>query len=106
MKANDPSLSPASASRTSGAAHASAAAPARALERPADAANSPASAPGDDVHLSELVRSLRALAAESPERQAKIEQLARAYAEGRYGVDAEATASAILDESTGRANRF
>ena len=53
----------------------------------------------DDVHLSELVRSLRSLAADSPERQARIEQIARAYANGTYEVDAEATASKIIDDS-------
>jgi flagellar biosynthesis anti-sigma factor FlgM len=58
-----------------------------------------AGSPGDDVHLSELVRSLRSLAADSPERQARIEQIARAYADGTYQVDAEATASKIIDDS-------
>jgi flagellar biosynthesis anti-sigma factor FlgM len=59
-------------------------------------------APADDVHLSELVRSLRSLAADSPERQAKIEQLARAYASGSYKPDAEATASAMIDDAAAR----
>ena len=54
---------------------------------------------GDDVHLSELVRSLRSLAADSPERQAKIEALTRAYASGSYRVDSEATASGIIDDA-------
>jgi flagellar biosynthesis anti-sigma factor FlgM len=53
----------------------------------------------DDVHLSELVRSLRSLAADSPERQAKIEQLARSYASGTYQVDPKATASKIVDDA-------
>jgi anti-sigma28 factor (negative regulator of flagellin synthesis) len=51
------------------------------------------------VHLSELVRSLRALASESPERQARLEQLARTYAAGAYPVDAPATASKIIDDA-------
>ena len=55
--------------------------------------------PADDVHLSELVRSLRSLAADSPERQERIEQIARAYARGTYKVDAQATASKIIDDS-------
>jgi flagellar biosynthesis anti-sigma factor FlgM len=55
--------------------------------------------PNDDVHLSELVRSLRSLAADSPERQARIEQIARAYADGAYHVDAHATASKMIDDS-------
>jgi flagellar biosynthesis anti-sigma factor FlgM len=53
----------------------------------------------DDVHLSELVRSLRSLAADSPERQERIEQIARAYANGDYKVDAEATADKIIDDA-------
>jgi flagellar biosynthesis anti-sigma factor FlgM len=63
------------------------------------AARAASSSPGDDVHLSELVRSLRSLAADSPERQARIEQIARAYANGTYEVDSEATASKIIDDS-------
>jgi flagellar biosynthesis anti-sigma factor FlgM len=54
---------------------------------------------GDDVHLSELVQSLRALAADSPERQAHLEQIARAYANGAYKVDAHATAAKIIDDA-------
>lgn len=53
----------------------------------------------DDVHLSELVKNLRSLAADSPERQAKLESLARAYANGSYTVDTGATASKIIDDS-------
>ena len=54
---------------------------------------------GDDVHLSELVRSLRSLATESPERQAHIEQLARAHANGTYQVDAQAVAGKVIDDA-------
>jgi flagellar biosynthesis anti-sigma factor FlgM len=53
----------------------------------------------DDVHLSELVKSLRSLAADSPERQAKLESLARSYASGSYTVDPGVTASKIIDDS-------
>jgi flagellar biosynthesis anti-sigma factor FlgM len=56
-------------------------------------------AAGDDVHLSELVQSLRSLAADSPERQERLEQIARAYADGTYEVDAEGTASRIIDDA-------
>lgn len=56
-------------------------------------------AAGDDVHLSELVRSLRSLAADSPERQERLEQIARACANGTYEVDAEATASKVIDDA-------
>ena len=55
----------------------------------------------DDVHLSELVKSLRSLAAESPERQNKLESLARTYANGSYTVDTGATASKIIDDALG-----
>ena len=51
-----------------------------------------------DRDLGELVRSLCALAADSPERQAKIQDLMRAYATGNLRVDAEATASAMIDD--------
>ena len=53
----------------------------------------------DEFHLSDLVTRLRALAAESPERQARLEQIARSYAAGTYQVDAETTASAIIEDS-------
>ena len=53
----------------------------------------------NDMHLAELVRTLRALAGESPERQAHIESIARAYALGRYQVDAQATASGIIRDA-------
>jgi hypothetical protein len=53
---------------------------------------------GDDVHLPELVRSLRSLASDSPERQAKLEELARMYAAGTYTVNAAATAAKIIDD--------
>jgi flagellar biosynthesis anti-sigma factor FlgM len=53
----------------------------------------------DDIHLSELVTSLRSLVPDSPERQERLEQIARAYADGTYRVDAETTASKIIDDS-------
>ena len=55
--------------------------------------------PTDDIHLSELLRCLRSLVSDSPERQAKIERLMLAYANGDLQVDAEATASAIIDDA-------
>jgi flagellar biosynthesis anti-sigma factor FlgM len=68
--------------------------------RPANpSSNSPAST--DDVHLSELVRSLRSLAADSPDRQTKLEEIARTYAKGEYKVDAQATASKVIDDALG-----
>jgi flagellar biosynthesis anti-sigma factor FlgM len=62
-------------------------------------ANAASATQGDDIHLSELVRSLRSLAADSPERQMRIEQIARSYAGGSYQVDPPATASKIIDEA-------
>jgi flagellar biosynthesis anti-sigma factor FlgM len=56
-------------------------------------------AAGDDIHLSELVRSLRSLAADSPERQERLEQIARDYANGTYRVDSRATAGKIVDDA-------
>jgi flagellar biosynthesis anti-sigma factor FlgM len=96
MKVNDPNLSSLSSAATAGSAAASRAAQGQ-REAQAGATQSPA---GDDVHLSELVRSLRSLAAESPERQARIEALTRAYASGNYQVDSHATASAIISDAT------
>jgi flagellar biosynthesis anti-sigma factor FlgM len=96
MKVNDPnasSLASAEAARSPAAARA-----ATAGATTQDARDKGA-APGDDVHLSELVRSLRALANDSPERQAHLEELARAYASGAYKVDAEATAGRIIDDA-------
>jgi flagellar biosynthesis anti-sigma factor FlgM len=69
-------------------------------DQKSQSANGSAGVPasGDDMHLSELVRSLRALTADSPERQARIEQLARSYANGTYRMDSEGTASKMVDE--------
>jgi hypothetical protein len=69
----------------------------RSQARPANGAGS-----GHDIHLSELVRSLRSLAADSPERQAQLEQIARTYAQGDYHIDASATAAKIVDDAIGR----
>ncbi|MCU1339396.1 MAG: hypothetical protein JWO19_4977 [Bryobacterales bacterium] len=66
------------------------------IRKQASRAGSDAS--GDDFHLSELVRSLRSLAAD-PERQERLEQIARACANGTYQVDAEATAAKIVDDA-------
>jgi len=93
MKVNDPNLSslaPAGAAQTQETE--------RLRQRPVQGdATAPAS--GDDVHLSELVRSLRSLASDSPERQAKLEELARLYAIGNYTIDAGAAAAKIIDDA-------
>jgi flagellar biosynthesis anti-sigma factor FlgM len=98
MKVNDPNLS----SLAGSSQNTNAAARTQQTEQtgPSSRANGAGStAAGDDVHLSELVKSLRSLAAESPERQARIEQIARSYANGTYQVDSQATASKIVDDA-------
>ena len=105
MKVNDPNPSSlgAAGSATPSPAGAAKSQKSQEIERtppgvaPAGASTSPVA--GDDVHLSELVRSLRSLAADSPERQAHLEQIARTYAAGAYNVDAPATASKIIDDA-------
>jgi flagellar biosynthesis anti-sigma factor FlgM len=94
MKVNDPnlaSLASTGATKTQETASAGA--------RPAHAPVTQTPSGNDDVHLSELVRSLRSLAAESPERQARIEQIARSYADGTYKVDTKETASKVIDDA-------
>ncbi|HXP85274.1 MAG TPA: hypothetical protein VN841_11170 [Bryobacteraceae bacterium] len=56
----------------------------------------------DDVHLAELVRSLRSLAGDSPEWQARMEQMARSVASGSFRVDAQGTASKIVSDALQR----
>jgi hypothetical protein len=53
----------------------------------------------DDVHLGELVKNLRSMAPDSPERQAKLESLARSYASGSYNGNPSSTASKLIDEA-------
>lgn len=100
MKVNDPNL-PAAGLGTGSVQSAKTEQTARTGNRNATAQGGSAAAP-DDVHLSELVRSLRSLAADSPERQAKIEELARAYADGSYKPDPNSTAAAIIQDATTR----
>ena len=94
MKVNDPNLSTLAstgASRTQETAR---------TGKGSSPPNSTGNAAGtDDIHLSELVRSLRSLAADSPERQARIEQIARDYANGNYKEDAKAVAGKIIDDA-------
>jgi flagellar biosynthesis anti-sigma factor FlgM len=105
MKVTDPNLSSLGGSQTaSSAQNAGGAGRSQQTERTGQSTLSGSTgagtqASGDDVHLSELVQSLRSLAAESPERQARIEQIARSYANGTYQVDAQATASKIVDDT-------
>ena len=95
MKVNDPNLASAG---SAGASRAHETTRTGTAGRPA---NAPQQAPvhGDDVHLSELVRSLRSLASDSPERQARLEELARVHAHGTYKAHPEAVASKIIDDA-------
>lgn len=99
MKVNDSNLSSLPSAGASGAQEAARTAQS-ARSNPAQPAAAGSSS--DDVHLSELVKNLRSLAAESPERQAQLESLARTYANGSYSVDAAATASKIIDDAMGK----
>jgi flagellar biosynthesis anti-sigma factor FlgM len=54
---------------------------------------------GDGVQLSGLAQSLQGVDGESPERQAKVDALAKAYADGSYTVDAEKTAAGMIDDA-------
>ena len=95
MKVNDPNLASLASSQTT-------AARTQETDRAGQSSRSQGAGPatsGDDVHLSELVRSLRSLAADSPERQARLEQIARSVAQGTYKADAKATASKIIDDA-------
>jgi flagellar biosynthesis anti-sigma factor FlgM len=99
MKVNDPNLSSLASTGASGAQQTGRTGQAA---RTADASAAGVAAPSDDIHLSELVRSLRSLAADSPERQSRIEQIARAYAGGTYQVNAQATAAGIITDALQR----
>jgi anti-sigma28 factor (negative regulator of flagellin synthesis) len=56
-------------------------------------------ASSDDISLGELVKTLRSMAADSPETQSRLEQIAQNYAQGTYRVDAQATAAKIIDDA-------
>jgi flagellar biosynthesis anti-sigma factor FlgM len=105
MKVTDPNLSSLGATQSaSSTQNAAAAGRSQQTERTGQGTLSGSTgagtqASGDDVHLSELVQSLRSLAAESPERQARIEQIARSYANGTYQVNSEGTASKIVADA-------
>jgi flagellar biosynthesis anti-sigma factor FlgM len=98
MKVNDPNLSSLASPGSTQTQQTGQSARTGSTSSPGSA-GSTGQTPGDDIHLSELVRSLRSLAADSPERQARIEELARSYANGTYQVDAEATAGKIIDDA-------
>jgi flagellar biosynthesis anti-sigma factor FlgM len=100
MKVNDPNLSPPGSAATAGAAQTQRSTQTGGNTNGPSSAASAASS--DNVNISDLGRSLRSLAADSPERQNKIEQLAQSYGSGTYSVDHQATAGAIIDDATKR----
>lgn len=53
----------------------------------------------DGVQLSGLTQQLQAQSSDSPERTAKVESLAKAYAQGSYNVDAQSTAAGVIDDA-------
>ena len=54
----------------------------------------------DQIQLSELSRQMRLLSADSPERQARIEQLSAEVASGRYDVDPGLISASLIEESS------
>lgn len=53
----------------------------------------------DQVSLSRLAEQLKALDSQSPERQARLDQLAAAYQAGEYNPDPEAVGDAVIDDA-------
>ena len=99
MKVNNPNLSSLNPALTAAETSRAQEATRASAGRSSGPSQSGRSGSSDDVHLSELVRSLRSLAAESPERQAHIEQLTRTYARGAYQVNAQALAGKVIDDA-------
>jgi hypothetical protein len=52
----------------------------------------------DNVQLSNLTHHLRLLAADSPEREARLEELSRLVEEDKYEVDSDEVSRRIVDE--------
>jgi len=97
MKVNDPNLN---SLATTGASQTQGTARTRSQGSAGGVSQNSSGGSGDDIHLSELVRSLRSLAADSPQRQQHLESIARTYAAGNYQVNASATAGKIIDDAT------
>jgi len=58
---------------------------------------------GDRVQLSEFSRRLKELAAESPERAARLERLRNEVRANRYNADARQTSRRLLQDGLGQA---
>jgi flagellar biosynthesis anti-sigma factor FlgM len=93
MKVNDPNLQGPSGLTSAGVAK-----PAQ-TGRSAPGGAAPRADGSDGVALSGLAQTLRSLDVDSPERQAQVASLAKAYAQGAYKVDAEATATGIISDA-------
>ena len=100
MNVTDPNLSSLASTGASGAQQTGQTSQTGRAAGGSQAEGAPGASGSDDVHLSELVKNLRSLASDSPERQAKLEELARSYAGGTYQVNPEATASGIINDAT------
>jgi flagellar biosynthesis anti-sigma factor FlgM len=105
MKVNDPNSSvsnPATGPATGAARAKQAQETQRVHNAYSNDGSSSTNASGDDVQLSDLVQSLQglkaAVAVESPQHVARVDQIAKAYAVGTYKVDAEATAAGVIDD--------
>lgn len=57
----------------------------------------------DHVNLSTLAERLRSLESQSPERQARLDQLAAAYQSGKYDPDPEAVSEAVIEDAAATA---
>lgn len=99
MKINDPNLVGTGVSST-GVSKSGQMGRTALAERP-DEGQSAENADGDGVQLSNLVQSLGSLAAESPQRQAKVEALATAHANGSYSVDYDKIAAGMIHDAVG-----
>jgi flagellar biosynthesis anti-sigma factor FlgM len=94
MKVNDPNLQGPSGLGSTGASRVTR------TNSQTTPTGAPVSGDGKDgVELSGLAQALRSLDVDSPERQAKVDALARTYARGNYQVDAAATAGGIIDDA-------
>jgi flagellar biosynthesis anti-sigma factor FlgM len=65
------------------------------------AATASASASGaiDEIQLSELGKQLRVLASDSPERNQRIQELAKLVESGRYEVDAQDLSRRLIEDA-------
>ena len=104
MKVNDPnnSVSTTSAGSAAGTARAKQTQETELQKSRGYGISSPGVGGDDNVRLSDLAQSLQglkeAVAVDSPEHTARVEQIAKAYAAGNYQVNAEATAAGLIDD--------